>query len=515
MTDGRPFKAKKVKQKRSRVSQPGEPPARPKARPLPNLNKSAPSIPTGKPSPPLDRPSSETGVEPTKNEPSGDQDQVVFSVYTPGKDGGFAGFTVSDNVPDVTGAESEGVVIRALNTYIDISIDHGKNFKRYDPATIFAKATPLGGGIWCDQIVLYVRAIDRFVWFIQYRPSAAGEGSFRVAVASPAGIQNDPTAWTYWDWVAGDFGDATQDLDFPDLASTSEHLLVGTDLWDKPATAGAKPPPAGRLIMRLPVKQIAKGAQLGGDYVKITDTTSLGRTSLKAHFAQNSSDAALWAGHVDNSTVRVYRWADSSNSTDAAHDVKVASWPKTLTKLTSKGPAPSGTDWLSNLNGSIRFQVLGAARDRNDLWLGWTAASGDGGNGGFSFPNPHVRLVQVDLSNWNAKSEFQIWNNDYAFAYPALNVNARGELGMGVAFGGSKNNPDSAFGILGDYVVWYVNGSDTTLMRWGDFITVRAGQQHRALFCGFGYFTMKSSQRPVGYLFNPFYVQFGRKSVSP
>jgi hypothetical protein len=42
-----------------------------------------------------------------------------------------------------------------------------------------------------------------------------------------------------------------------------------------------------------------------------------------------------------------------------------------------------------------------------------------------------------------------------------------------VAFGGTNDYSDAAFGIIGDFVVWYQDASNTTADRWGDFITVR------------------------------------------
>jgi hypothetical protein len=67
----------------------------------------------------------------------------------------------------------------------------------------------------------------------------------------------------------------------------------------------------------------------------------------------------------------------------------------------------------------------------------------------------------------------QIWNPDYAFAYPDLSVNAAGDVAVGVAFGGSSDFADAAFGIIGDFVVWFQNASDAVVKRWGDYITIR------------------------------------------
>lgn len=100
----------------------------------------------------------------------------------------------------------------------------------------------------------------------------------------------------------------------------------------------------------------------------------------------------------------------------------LAVWPQS--KLSAKGP--NGNNWLSFLQGSSQYSVIAGTRTGNELWLGWTASSGKGPANGFDFPNAHVRIVRVDLGTMKVLSEVQVWNLDYAFAYPSLAVNARG-----------------------------------------------------------------------------------------
>lgn len=83
-----------------------------------------------------------------------------------------------------------GVILRAYNTYLDVSIDNGQIFKRYGPRTIFT--TALGGGISGDQVILFVPKVDRFVWFMQHSKAASGEGAFRIAVAK---FDQAPGGW--------------------------------------------------------------------------------------------------------------------------------------------------------------------------------------------------------------------------------------------------------------------------------------------------------------------------------
>src|SRR6187551_368954 len=160
------------------------------------------------------------------DDPRGNPDPVRFHEYErPG--------TLTKNLTnaaDMSGADSErDVVMMSGNWYCDVSKDGGSTWTRLDPTTIFPET--LGKGFCCDQIVTYVQSIDRFVWFLQYNADAAGQGAFRIATASSLSVKNDPTAWTYWDFLAGDFGFATSDMDYPDLAFSSTFLFVSTDVF--------------------------------------------------------------------------------------------------------------------------------------------------------------------------------------------------------------------------------------------------------------------------------------------
>jgi hypothetical protein len=106
----------------------------------------------------------------------------------------------------------------------------------------------------------------------------------------------------------------------------------------------------------------------------------------------------------------------------------------------------------------------------------------------------------------------QIWNPDYAFAFPDLNVNGADDVAVAAAFGGPSNFADAAFGIIGDYVVWYQNASDAALARWGDYVTVRQSKRRGSWFAGFGYCTLKDSKVGIGVYQEPYYVEFARKS---
>jgi hypothetical protein len=425
---------------------------------------------------------------------------VVFFTYVPSSD---TTGQVSDNAVDPSGADCEArVVVRTGNWYVDASTDGGANWKRYDRTTIFPK-TP-GNGSTSDHIVLYVPSIDRFVWFIEHKPGADGSGAFRIAVATPADIKVDFTkAWkSRWAFKADDFGLKGINLDFPELAASEQFLYFSTN------TVTGKT--RGLLVGRLSLQNLAAGGNVSIDYNNPADTTD----AYLAQLAQGIQDGAFWAGHTDekNAALTVYSWPDSSASFIPT-TVPIAVWPQN--KLSSEGPAPNRNDWLTFLNGTSQHSVLGGTRTGNELWFAWTASSGKGPSNGFDFPNAHVRVVRVDIGTMKTLSELQVWNPDYAFAYPSLNVNARGEVAIVLAWGGKNNHANAACGILGDYVVWYQDGSDVTTLRWGDFTTVRRAGRNSSLFAGFAYYTKKDTSRTSGYYFDPYYIVFGRQSAGP
>ncbi|MDQ6766168.1 MAG: hypothetical protein M3Z22_08735 [Verrucomicrobiota bacterium] len=422
------------------------------------------------------------------------EDPVIFYTYTtPSKVGPKNSAT---NAADISGADSEaGVVLMTGNWYCDYSVDGGATFTSVDPTTVF-KAWPKHD-FCCDQVIIYVQRIDRFIWFLQHDADSDGIGAFRLAVASPADIKTKfETAWTYWEFTAATFA-LSEDMDYPDMAFTSQFLHVSTDA----TTTG------GRLVARFALSDIAAGGTLPGSHNHPDKT----KDAVGAHLVEDSSDGAFWVGEPDNSSFNIYSWPDSS-TTVTPFKVGVAAWPNGA--LSSLGP--NNNDWLQYLSGHVpQNKVCGATRSGDQLFLAWTAASGSGTGSGFNFPNAHVRVAVVDAIKQTLVSETQIWNKDYAFAYPSLSVNAKGDVAIATGVGGPNNHAHTSFGILGDHVVWHADEGDYTPQRWGDFITVRRNQRNRSKFAGFGYFTTKVSGNTGQYFLNPFYVVFGRKSLGP
>jgi hypothetical protein len=423
-------------------------------------------------------------------DPRGNQDPVVFHAY-----GSSDTVTKSlTNAADMSGSDSEpDVIMMSGNWYCDVSTDGGGSWKRLDPTTIFPNT--FAGGFCCDQVVLHVRAIDTFVWFLQYDADGAGQGAFRIAVASTQSVKDDPTAWTYWDFVGGDFGFPTSDMDYPDLACSDSFLFVSTDVFAA----------NGRLVVRIPLKELQAGGSLNFDFTDPTRSTN----AWGGHLVQQCRSRAVWVGHRSNSQIEVYSLPDAGN-TYSSFTVDVAAWPNG----THSSLGPDGNDWLTKLDSFPKFAVTGGVeRDDGHVMLAWSATAGRGSASAFEFPNTHVRLVEVDTTARSAVSELQVWNDKYAFAYPVLAVNARDEVGIMLGWGGSGDHANCAMGILGDFVVWFRDGSTRTVQRFGDYLSTRPGERNRSLFGAWGYWVTDVAGDPASCDYHPFYARYGRASA--
>jgi hypothetical protein len=407
----------------------------------------------------------------------------------------------STNAADISGADAGEVVMLTGNTYADYSTDGGQTFTTINPTAVFPNT--LAGGICCDQVVQYVPEIDRFVWLMQYRSTAAGDNAYRLAAASPQDIiDSNCTRWTYWDFTSGTFGFGTDWMDYPSLAVGSNSLYMSFDVLDSTPDSVAD---NGLVVARLPLDAIQASATINFWFTNPPD----GLVAWGSNVTQNTGNEVFWAGHIDNSTMRVFSWREDS-TTYFWRSVEVANWPNgTRTSL-----GPNGNNWFQKV--FPNNAVIGATRQGDLIWFAWMASSGDGGNGGFNFPHPHVQVAKVRIGSYDLVDQMTIWNPDFAFGYPCFATNSDAEVGVALGWGGGgTRNANSAVGFMGDYVVWYRDGSTYTHTRWGDYVSVRQSAPDGRVFAGFGYVELADATTTAGYRFEPYFVRFARQKVQP
>jgi hypothetical protein len=393
------------------------------------------------------------------------------------------------------GSTAGGVVFATVNWRAAYSADGGNSFTAVNPTTIFP-ADALG--FCCDQVVQYAPSIDRFIWLLQ------GNNGYRLAVASPADIMNSgATAWTYWNLNSTLFGQCNG-FDYPDLSLGNNFLYLSWDAFTAGNCNG------GFQVARTSLA----GLQAGGTItIEFTDP-SRAPMAWGSHIMQDTGDEVFWAGHNNNSQMRVFSLAENSNRY-FWRDVNISSWANNSPITTSL--TPDNRNWVNFLfnpttqnpgGGFPANAVLGATRSGNQLWLAWSAGTNN------FFQQPHVQMVTLDrANNFRVIQQVQIWNNSYGFAYPCLATDAcSGEVGLSLEYGGNGNYENHVVGFWGDFVVYITTGSNVGTTRYGDYVTLRQHPPTAAnpgnLFSAYGYGL--NSAPGGGTMVDVHYVLFGR-----
>jgi hypothetical protein len=417
--------------------------------------------------------------------PDPPREPVVFTSYTPLDPSQLS--NVKTPVDPSGAASGGGVVAMTGNVYLAVSKDDGATFKYLDPSTMFPV---FAGGIVGDQQIVYVPEFDVFVWImLDNADPTTSDGAFRLAMAKAADVASKPkSAWTYVDFVSSDFGEPGGFLDQPHLSYSGRYLIVAVDV----SVAAS-----GRVVIRIPLIDLTSGS-IGWQWIgPLTGGSSNYQFSAPAG---GGPPGVFMAGHIDTANLRVVEWRDG-NSNFATHGVPVAKWSDSGDY---SGTSPSGVDWSSRCGS----RVSGATWRDGQLWFSWMSPRSQPGDTP-NYAQPYTRVVAIDSGSFTTASELQVWNEDFVFAYSSLAVNANDEVAIVLAWGGATAEADAAFGILGDFVVWYRDGSTaTTPGRWGDFLRTHRSQVTPAHLDGFGYFTNTDATGAI--VQNPYHVRYGR-----
>jgi hypothetical protein len=448
------------------------------------VNGSRWTVPTGRFVPGTPTPTSTS----TEKVVIGDPPAIVFNVNN---GVGISGSSIAEPSGGATGGN---VVFLSANWFAAFSNNGGGSFTQLNPTTIFPNDAI---GYCCDQIVQYVPSIDRFIWLLQ------GNNGFRLAAASSADVINsNGTAWTYWNLPSDLFGQPNgTGVDYPDLSVGNNSLYMSWDVGWPSCPANCR---WGFQVSRISLAGIQAGGTITIDYTNPPDATMC----WGGHLMQNTLDEIFWAGHNSNSQMRVFSLQEGSN-TYFWRDVGVFTWANNALSSTT----PDGQNWLAGSGGFPGNAVIGSTRVGNQLWFAWNAGTDR------NFQQPHVEMVTLDRNNnFNRLQQVQIWNNDYAFAYPSLATNAcTGEVGLSFEYGGNGNYENHVVGFWGDFVAYITTGSDVGTTRFGDYVTIRQTPRTREdpgnLFNAYGYGLNRVAPPGAGTRTDVHYVVFGRPAA--
>ena len=386
---------------------------------------------------------------------------------------------------DPNGATCDDVVLGSFNGPVAFSTDGGANYWHLSATAVFpnqdADGNLIDGGFCCDQVILYIPKIDRFIWLMQFRRAVlpgddpkkpSGPNRYRLAAASPQQVINSGgTAWTYWDLASGLFGFGNNWMDSPDLAAGDNFLYFSADVLGG----------GGLFVGRIPLSDIAAEGVIHIGFTNPAD----GSLAWASHLVQNVRKTAYWAGHNGTKQLRLFSLPEGDDHYYWV-DIGIDDWPNSdYSSIT-----PSGQNWLKKSMGAAiiggtrlsttHFPPDDPAGESDVVWLAWTAGRGGG------FPHPHIQVVTIDTFDDSVVSQNQLWNGDVAIAFPAMAVNTQGEVGMALAFGGGPAHSNFAVGIFGEPTFFYPALADASVGRFGDYFGIRRHPPVEGLYSAFG-----------------------------
>ncbi len=431
-------------------------------------------------------------------------------------------------IAEPSGASGNGLIFVSFNWGVAYSSDGGSTFTELNPTTIFNDQVQF----CCDQWVQYVPSIDRFIWLMQGASvENGGVGGYRLASASPGDIELFPyTAWTYWDLTPTLFDEPAQtDYDYPGMSVGTNSLYVN---WDAGAKDCGGPPNnntcnKGREVIRISLSQIQAASTISIQYTTPSDSI----LAWAAAVTQDTGSEVFWAGHNGTTLLRVFSWAEGSN-TYGWRDVQIDSYTPNLDGCTNSmtgaiivcpkpdvphiasltptpvvtPPTPQTTDWIFRDGDDA---ITGATRSGDNIWFAWTSAPEK-----TTLVQPYIVLVSIDTNTYAKAQQMEIWNPAFGFILPSIATNAcTGEIGVSLATGGGGTYyPNAAVGFWGDYFVYQTTNSNVTEGEYGDYVTLRQNNTQSndgAFFDAFGIGLTKLPGAGSGPILPPSQVDVG------
>jgi hypothetical protein len=377
--------------------------------------------------------------------------------------GGHHSFTTEPSI-----AANDGRILETWNWGAGLSGDDGETFSFVDPTTAFPESHD---GFCCDQLAYYVPKSDLWIWLIQYGDDEDGN-ILRLAVAHGSAAFDaarlNATTFKLFDLAPANFGwPKSAWFDFNGISSTDQNLFVATNVVSAGAYEG--------VIIRIPLSELASGI-LNFPDVRYWRTAPLSAPRL----VQGAGDTMYFAAHANTSRLRVWSWADGSDSINRV-DVAHSAYKHVQIYHCPRIGGPETSDWCEGFRG-------GSYKNDDNVLAGWVAksrigfawnASQDPAHG---FRYPFVMAVEIDAQSMKRTAQPIIWSPKYAYQYPAIAPNARGDLGGIVLRGGGKayesctaliRDSDSSASPSGwDAYTLDASSADPAEPRFGDYLGV-------------------------------------------
>jgi hypothetical protein len=321
----------------------------------------------------------------------------------------------TSTVSEPTLAVRQNYILVTANWFASLSDDGGRNFRHILPTDVFPQTDT--NPFCCDQSVIYDKAHDLMIWLLQYEQNDDGD-FLRLAVSGGGDIGSGK--WRYYDLSPSQIGGWKQQwFDFPDVVVGENYLYISTNLFQTQInpTTGTNDF-ARSVLMRIPLKEVS---QYQGFSLRYFDTPDYG--SLRG--TQGATSVLDFASSRQSGLLRVFSWPEQASDI-SYKDVGVQDWA--VQDYSAAGP--DGNDWMKRTDS--RLTAAWATKDF--IGFGWTSPQDS------FFHYPRVRLVVLRKQDKQVVAEPIIWNNEYAFALPAIAASPSGMLGLTLHYGGNTHS---------------------------------------------------------------------------
>lgn len=291
------------------------------------------------------------------------------------------------------------------NWFASRSIDGGTTWTFVNP---FTELPSVAGGFCCDQVVRYSKRHRRWIWYLQYDSTAAGENVMRIAIS----VTGAPGSWTWVDIAPTDLDPAWTGewFDYPNIAETDGFLYISSNVYRDKAWRRC-------VVVRFPLRAVIAGAALEPE---VWSSTQVGSVRL----VQGAAAEMFFAGHGRLDRLELHSWPDDDPS--VSHwSIPIRAWRDDRSSAYSS-QGPGGQEWLARADGRITAGWADAA----SIGFGWTA------NSDATHPHPYIRIVRINPATMTVRDEPDLWSAVGAWAFPAASPNGRGRVGLASIFGG-------------------------------------------------------------------------------
>ncbi len=365
----------------------------------------------------------------------------------------------TSDVGEPSAHSDRNVIMQTGNWYTAVSTDNGINWGYLDPSVDTPEWPSVNGGFCCDQVVLTKADSDHSLicWLVQFSPDAASN-TIRIAVAEGKNDLDRPDPqFCLYDFSASSFGvGGDTELDFNKIAYSNDWLYISSNLFD--ISSGNAD---GAVLWRMELDDFAGCGS-------VTTQAMVDEEHQSFALTLGAGSTMFFGSHHggQHDELRIFRISDSS-STVNWNTRDISTFPSSG-RGQSVCTAPDGNDPCQRFDSRIVGAWTGAGR----IGFMWTAAAGG------DYPFPHVRVAVFDSGDRDLISEPHIWNDNYAWVYPAVGVNNRGDVAGTVYRIGGGQHPRAYASIWDDIsggpTPWEVHGirysnDSPNDDEWGDY----------------------------------------------